>query len=102
MSKAKTITQQIEELQLDNERLRELEKLFEKAVKNEFNCDRKSIHKMIKNEAHSQSNFEKKLCNFFNLKTPADMEEFLSIICTENTLNYINNKKAGNNPNGDR
>ena len=49
MSKAKTITQQIEELQLENERLRELEKLFEKAVKNEFNCDRKSIHKMIKN-----------------------------------------------------
>lgn len=102
MSKAKTITQQIEELQSENDRLRELEKLFEKAVKSEFGCDRRSIHKMIKNEANSQSDFEKKISTYFNLKTPADMEEFLSVFCSESSKNFFNTHRAGNSPDGDR
>lgn len=102
MSKAKTITQQIEELQSENDRLRELEKLFEKAVKSEFGCDRRSIHKMIKNEANLQSNFEKKIITYFNLKTPADMDEFLSVFCTESSKNFFTTHRAGNNPDGDR
>lgn len=99
---SKSITEQIADLQNENDRLKELDKLFEKAIKTEFGCDRKTIKKMMKNTDHIQSDFEKKIINYFNLKTASDMEEFLSIILSENTRNYFNNKKAGNNPNGDR
>ena len=54
-SKAKTITQQIEELEKENARLNELDRLFDKAIKLEFDLDRKTIHRLIdhvlKNEA---------------------------------------------------
>lgn len=99
---SKTITQQIEDLQAENERLKELDKLFEKAIKTEFGCDRKSIKKSLKNSDHFQSDFEKKICTYFALKTPAEMDEFVSIICSESTLNFVNNRRASNNPNGDR
>lgn len=99
---SKSITEQITDLQNENERLKELDKLFEKAIKTEFGCDRKTIHKMMKNNANLQSNFEKKISNYFNLKTPADMEEFLSVFCSENSKNFFNTHRAGNNPNGDR
>lgn len=97
MSKPKTITQQIEDLQQENERLKEFDKLFEKAVKIEFDCDRKSIHKMMQNSTHSQNEFEKKIINYFDLKTSDDMEKFITIICSESTLKYVNSKKNGEN-----
>lgn len=99
---SKSITEQIADLQNENDRLKELDKLFEKAIKTEFGCDRKTIKKMMKNTDHIQSDFEKKIINYFNLKTASDMEEFLSIILSENTRNYFNNKKSGNTTNGDR
>lgn len=99
---SKSITEQIADLQNENERLKELDKLFEKAIKTEFGCDRKTIHKMMKNSDHIQSNFEKKIISYFGLKNASEMEEFISIICSENTLNSFNNKRACNNPNGDR
>ena len=92
---SKNITEQIEDLQHENERLKELDKLFERAVKNEFGCDRKSIHKKLNNEAKSGNEFESKIADYFNLKTPAEMEEFLSVICSESTLKYFNSKRAG-------
>lgn len=99
---SKSITEQIADLQSENERLKELDKLFEKAIKTEFGCDRKTIHKTMKNSDHIQSNFDKKIISYFGLKNASEMEEFISIICSENTLNYFNNKRAGNKPNGDR
>lgn len=45
---AKTISSQIEDLEKDNARLRNLDKLFEKAIKFEFGYDRKTIHKILK------------------------------------------------------
>lgn len=99
---SKTIAEQIADLQQENERLKELDKLFEKGIKLEFGCDRKTIHKLMKNNDHFQSDFEKKIINYFNLKTPAEMDEFLSIICSQSTLNFFNNKRTGNDSNGDR
>lgn len=46
---AKTLNEQIEALQDENLRLKFLEKLFEKAVKNEFDMNVKTIHKLIEN-----------------------------------------------------
>lgn len=99
---SKSIAEQIADLQAENERLKELDRLLEKAIKSEFGCDRKSIKKMMQNNTNFQSNFEKKICSYFNLKTTAEMEEFASIICSESTLNFVNNRRASNNPNGDR
>ena len=99
---SKTITEMISDLQAENDRLKELDKLFDKAIKSEFGCDRKKLHNMIENSSSNQSDFEKTIVSFFGLKSAHEMEEFLSIICSENTKNYFNNKRAGNNPNGDR
>ena len=46
---SKTIAEQINDLQTENSRLKELEKFFDKAIKNEFHMDKKSIHKLLKN-----------------------------------------------------
>ena len=60
---AKTIQEQIAEMENRCAKLEELQKLFEKAVKNEFGIEAKN---------------------------------FLSIFCTENSLNYYNKKRAEN------
>ena len=54
MSKKITITEQIEELQEENERLKGLQKLFEKAVKNEFGFSIKEVHKLISAQVRYQ------------------------------------------------
>lgn len=54
---AKTINEQIVELQSENDRLKKLQKLFEKAVKDEFGVDTKTIHKKLGNS----SDFEAKI-----------------------------------------
>ena len=53
---AKTITEQIDDLQKENNHLKELEKLFDKAVKLEFNKDIKQLHKQFSHsDAPSES-----------------------------------------------
>ena len=96
---AKTITEQIADLQNENERLKELDKLFEKAVKNEFGLDRKQLHKLVQNREHFQSDFEKKICSFFGLKTAEERDLFLTLICTEKTVNYLNRITNSDNVN---
>lgn len=86
---AKTITDQIAALQLENDRLKKLQKLFEKAVKDEFGFDTKTIHKKLGNS----SDFEAKIAAYFDLKTPQDFEDFLAIFCSENSLNYFKNHR---------
>ncbi|MCR5357169.1 MAG: hypothetical protein K6E63_07170 [Lachnospiraceae bacterium] len=54
MSKKVSITEQIEELQAENERLSNLQKLFEKAVKEEFGYSVKELHKIIDEHAAEQ------------------------------------------------
>lgn len=50
MSKNKTIAEQIDELERENLRLSELEKCFDKAVKNEFGYDIKTLHKILEKQ----------------------------------------------------
>lgn len=43
----KSITRQVQELQTEVSRLRDLDRLFERAIKNEFGISRKEIHALI-------------------------------------------------------
>ena len=79
----KTITEQIEDLQNENAHLKELEKLFEKACKIEFGTSAKSIKKMLKNPAENCSDFELKICSYFQLNSEEDKAAFLSIMCSD-------------------
>lgn len=86
---AKTINEQIVELQSENDRLKKLQKLFEKAVKDEFGVGIKTIHKKLENS----SDFESKIADYFNLKTPQDFLDFLAVFCSETSLNYFKNHR---------
>ena len=90
---AKTIAEQIEELELENTRLKEFEKLFEKALKIEFGTSSKSIKKMMRKAEENESDFEKKISSYFNLNSPEEKEEFLRIVCTDSSLRYFNGKR---------
>lgn len=90
---AKTIQEQIAEMEARCRKLEELQKLFEKAVKNEFGIDSKKIHKIIKNNSIS-SDFVLKIATHFCLKTNEDFTDFLTIFCTESSLDYFINKRT--------
>ena len=92
----KTIQEQIAEMENRCAKLEELQKLFEKAVKNEFGIEAKKIHKILENGNEKSSDFEKKIASYFGLKSSEDFSNFLSIFCTENSLNYYNKKRAEN------
>lgn len=86
---AKTINEQIVELQSENDRLKKLQKIFDKAVKDEFGFDTKTLHKKLENP----SDFEAKIDAYFDLKTPQDFEDFLAVFCSESSLNYFKNHR---------
>lgn len=84
-----TISEQISELQQENERLKMLQKLFDKAVKNEFEMDIKSLHKVLENDA----DFVRKIADYFDLKSHQDFEDFINVFCSENSLNFFKNHR---------
>lgn len=94
---AKKIQEQIAEMEQRCNQLEELQKLFEKAVKNEFGVEAKKLHKILENNEASVSAFEKKISTYFNLKTNQDFTDFISIFCTENSLDYFKKKRNENN-----
>lgn len=89
-----TITEQIHELEQENANLKELQKLFEKAVKMQYGMDAKKLKKLVENSADLASEFEKKIVSYFGLKTAKDFEDFLSVFCTDSSLNYFNTKRG--------
>jgi len=89
---AKTIQEQITEMEIRCKKLESLEKLFEKAIKNEFGIQAKQIHKMIENNNSVSTNFTKKIGSYFDLKTDEDFSNFLSIFCTDSSKNYYKKK----------
>ena len=93
---AKTIQEQIANMELRCKQLEKLQNLFEKMVKNEFGIEAKKIHKILEKNESTASNFEKKIASYFGLKSSEDFSNFLSIFCTENSLNYYNKKRAEN------
>lgn len=52
MSKQKSITDIVSDLQRDNERLKGLEKLFERGVKEEFGYTVKQLHEIVKRQEY--------------------------------------------------
>ena len=96
MSKTQNITRKIEELQTENEHLKMLDKLFEKAIKYEYGVSKKFIHNLLKNSCTTQNNFIKKITYYFDLKSQNDFDEFLSIICSESILKYYLSKRNSN------
>ena len=54
---AKTISEQVDSLQSENTRLKNLEKLFDKMVKTELGMDLKSIRKILENHNSFKDNF---------------------------------------------
>ena len=86
---AKSISEQIEDLQQENEHLKEFEKLFEKALKMEFGMIRKAIEKKLSNS----SDFERKICDFFSLKTDQDKKDFLIVMCSDSSLRFFTGKR---------
>ena len=74
---AKTISEQIEELQSENIRLKNLEKLFDKMVKIELGMDLKTIRKILENHSSFKDDFIKKIADFYSLETKEDYQEFL-------------------------
>ena len=90
----KTIQEQIAEMENRCAKLEELQKLFEKAVKNEFGIEAKKIHKILENGNEKSSDFEKKIASYFGLKSSQDFSDFLSTFCTDSSLNYFNKKRS--------
>lgn len=87
---AKTISEQIEELQSENIRLKNLEKLFDKMVKIELGMDLKSIRKILENHSSFKDDFIKKIADFYSLETKEDYQEFLDTFCTNEFINHYN------------
>ena len=89
-NKGKTISEQIEELQCENTRLKNLEKLFDKMVKTALGMDLKSIRKILENHSSFKDNFIKKIADFYGLETEADYQDFLDTFCTNEFINHYN------------
>ena len=91
MSKAKSITDLVKELQQENERLKGLEKLFDKAVKQRLGKSLSELENDLK-KGPKMSKFEAEISKYFGLKTEADKERFIGIICSEVIMNHYKKK----------
>lgn len=88
----KNLSEEILTLQKENEHYKELDKLFEKMIKVEFNTSKKAINNSI-DFTEKYGEFIKNLCKAFNLKSKEDLESFLNIMCQDASINYFNNKR---------
>ena len=89
----KNLSEEILTLQKENEHYKELDKLFEKMIKIEFDASKKAINNSI-DFTEKYGNFIKELCRAFNLKSTEDLESFLQIMCQDASVNYFNNKRS--------
>lgn len=85
---SKSITEQIDELQQENNRLKGLDKIVDKIFQSQVGMKRKEVEKALRNGAKATP-FEEKIVTFFALKTEQDKEDFLSLLLTESTLNFL-------------
>lgn len=85
---SKTLSQQLQEFAEEKARIDAFSALFDKAVKIEFGLDRKKLHKMIKNY-DTTYDFAKKICDYYDLTSSTDMQDFLSLICTDKAMDLF-------------
>lgn len=93
MSKNKSLSDQIKEIEVSKEKLSDYEKLFDKACQINFGCNSKTIRKIIENGEASRGDFESKMRTFFGLKNDKDVADFVAVMCTESGLNFFKNKR---------
>lgn len=93
MAKKLSLTEQLEELQNAADQLGEYQKLFDKACQINFGMSAKSIEKLTASSAENLSEFEKKICNYFGLKTATDKKDFVSIMCSESSKKFFKSKR---------
>lgn len=90
----KKISDQIEALEAENQKLKYyekiIEKLFDKMVKTDLGMDLKSIRKILENHNSFKDNFIKKIADFYGLETEADYQDFLDTFCTNEFINHYN------------
>lgn len=90
----KSITEQIEELQAENMRLKSLEKILDKIIKSEFGIERKKLHKIIEKQHSFKTEFIERIADFYGLESEQDYRDFLEMFCSEDFINYYNEKEA--------
>lgn len=90
-----TLQDQIAAMEARCSQLEELQKLFEKAVKNEFGIETQKIHQIINSSQPSISHFDQKIRSFYRLNSNDDLADFIRIFCSESCLNYYK-KTRGN------
>lgn len=90
-TKNTSISQQIEELEQECERIKEYDKLLSKAVKIRTGVELSELEKMLKNNDKNQalkSQFASEIIKYFNLKNESDLSNFVSIMCCESSLKF--------------
>ena len=88
----KSISEQIEALQTENIRLKNLEKAFDKMVKAEFGIGMKTIQKIVENQCYFKFDFVKKIAEFYDLETDEDYRDYLETFCTSEFIDYYSSK----------
>ena len=86
---AEQITQQLTDLQQENEKLRSYEKLFDKYLKIEFGVGKKEIDNLLKKPKKNEIDFAEKICSFFGLKSDADRAGFLAALCSDSGTDFV-------------
>lgn len=94
MSKPKSLTERLSDLEAAAERASEYEKLFDKACQLRFHMSASSVEKTLKNGGRHISAFEKSLCEFFGLQTEKDRADFLRIMCLESSRNFFEKERT--------
>lgn len=93
---AKTITEQIEDLEKENESLQKLKKAVERLTKEAFGMTPDDITKMIKGNDPEAKHFVEKLRKYFHLETSDDLHDFLAVMCSESSRNFFENHRKKN------
>lgn len=86
------LTDQIAAIQAENNKLKDYQKLLDKAMKIDLGIGRSDVLKMVANQTKKTSNsisdFEKKINSYFDIKTVHEKEDFLNIICSDAVLDF--------------
>ncbi len=86
-----TITEQIAALEEENVRLKEYQKLVDKAIKMELGKSANEIRKMMSNVEDKQNtpseSFATSICQFFGLQSDEDVNLWTEIMLSDSALN---------------
>lgn len=90
----KSITEQIEDLQAENESLQKLKKGFEKMTKEALGMTPDEIEKMAHSQDPDLMHFGSKIRKYFSLETKQDLDDFAKIMCSDSSRNYFMNHRG--------